>query len=425
MKISVEKVNATRVKSVASCDAAELAKFVTSIKQELTASADIPGFRKGKAPWGKVMQRYQKEYTEELNRKVVVSLLRESIKEGKLDYYTLVNTEDLKIDETTGASITLTIDVRPEVKAPALNKISIKKADPQVSEKEIDDRISYFRGMMATFGEATAEDVVGEQDLIGISFSSNIDPESVSAEAKHWVKDDEYWVQIREDAFIPGLKDLITGHKQGEALEHKVTYPKDFHVTDLAGKKVVYQITIKSLRKQKPADDATVLQRLGVASMEEMRKLLKDSMLAEATQKEQMRVQHELEDALIESTKVDLPESELEESTEQEMGRILSRMGQIPEAEIKAQRDKIMETAKKAATHLLQVRYILLAIARDRKLELTKEEFEAELDHVAEAEKMTRKQVVNALFKNDRMDLFNAVTLANKTIKILADELAK
>ena len=87
----------------------------------------------------------------------------------------------------------------------------------------------------------------------------------------HNVADEEYWVQIREDAFIPELSSALRGKKIGETVEHSATYADDFRVTDLAGKTVKYTITIKSMRKMRPATDEGMLARFGVKDMDELR----------------------------------------------------------------------------------------------------------------------------------------------------------
>ncbi|MBO5417207.1 MAG: FKBP-type peptidyl-prolyl cis-trans isomerase [Clostridia bacterium] len=44
--------------------------------------------------------------------------------------------------------------------------------------------------------------------------------------------------------FIPGFEDAVIGHTPGNEFSIDVTFPKDYHAADLAGKAVVFKITV-------------------------------------------------------------------------------------------------------------------------------------------------------------------------------------
>ena len=50
-----------------------------------------------------------------------------------------------------------------------------------------------------------------------------------------------------QNGYIPGFTDGIIGHKVGETFDVNVTFPENYHATDLAGKAVVFTMTLNSI----------------------------------------------------------------------------------------------------------------------------------------------------------------------------------
>lgn len=424
MKTDITTVSSCRVKIAVEADATEIKSAVASVKAAFTRDAKISGFRPGKAPWEKILRSYGKEYTEELNQQVLKFVFNKAITETKVNYCELVDVEDLKVSESTGATCTLVVDLNPKVDDIDLSKISIKKADPQVSDEDVESRLSYFRGMLASFTDATEDDVAGENDLVSVSVASDIDPESVAPEARRWVKDDEYWAQMRDEAFIPKMSEALVGKKSGDVVAHTATYPADFHLSDLAEKTIAYTLTVKTIRKHAPATDEVLIQRFGLESIEKLREMLKEDMLKNITAEEENRVQQEIGDALIAATSFDCPESAVSAVANDEIQRMLSAQ-KVTEKEIEENRDAILQTAKIMAERRVRLRHIAQKIAVDKGMILSNEELNESIDRLAASMNLKSQEVVKRIIDNGRMDEFMVDELSTKVMKYLATELAK
>ena len=69
-----------------------------------------------------------------------------------------------------------------------------------------------------------------------------------------------YDLHIGSGSFIPGFEDGVVGMKIGETKDIKLTFPKDYQSTELAGKEVVFTVKVNSIKVETPAtlDDAWV-----------------------------------------------------------------------------------------------------------------------------------------------------------------------
>ena len=93
-----------------------------------------------------------------------------------------------------------------------------------------------------------------------------------------------YDLVIGSGSFIAGFEDGLVGAEVGQTLDLNLKFPDDYHSADLAGKDVIFTVTVNSIKA--PADDVTDewaagLGYEGVSSLEELNayaeKMLKES----------------------------------------------------------------------------------------------------------------------------------------------------
>lgn len=64
--------------------------------------------------------------------------------------------------------------------------------------------------------------------------------------------DDDYELEVGSGSFDPSFEKQLVGHKAGDKVEIKVSYPDDYWDDELAGLKVLYKVTINNVYKQSP-----------------------------------------------------------------------------------------------------------------------------------------------------------------------------
>ena len=58
-----------------------------------------------------------------------------------------------------------------------------------------------------------------------------------------------YPLKLGSNTFIPGFEDQLIGAKVGESRDVNVTFPENYPADNLAGKPVVFKVTIKDIKK--------------------------------------------------------------------------------------------------------------------------------------------------------------------------------
>ena len=425
MKTEVQKVSACRVKCVVEATAEEIDPIYQRVRAQFTKQVKMPGFRPGKAPWERIEALYGKQIQEEVNQRVLSSLYAQVRQQSELKVETVVDIEQTRSGKGQGATATFVVDLKPTFKTPDVAKWQVKKPDAAVSDEEVEERIAGARRMLASYADASAEDTATQNDLLAIAFTSNLDASALSDAAKHYASDDEYWVQLQEDAFIPGLAAALLGKKIDEHFELDATYPGDYRVKDLAGKTVHYAITVKKMRKQQAIDDATLISRMGCKDLDDLRNSMRQNIGSYKQNAEEGRAAREIADAIASSVSFDLPERVLENRVYDILSSDNAKPLELYKGDAQAlKKSDAYRKATETATAALRRHYVLLQLADERKITLSQEDVSQSLQALASQVQLKPEELLKRLRDNGRLDDFLADALANKVLQQLIAECA-
>ncbi|WP_026504350.1 trigger factor [Butyrivibrio sp. NC3005] len=126
-----------------------------------------------------------------------------------------------------------------------------------------------------------------------------------------------YDLSIGSGTFIPGFEDGLVGAKKGEVKDLKLTFPKDYKSKDLAGKEVVFTVTVNSISTAaKEVTDKNVAQLGidGVKSVKQLRVYVKKDLESKAQSEYDNTLQKKVIDAVVAKSKFSdkLPEPMVE-----------------------------------------------------------------------------------------------------------------
>ena len=100
---------------------------------------------------------------------------------------------------------------------------------------------------------------VQKTDSVNLDFEGKIDGKVFEGGSAK-----EYDLVIGSGNFIPGFEDGIIGKNIGDKFDLDLTFPKDYHSKDLAGKAVVFTVTINKIHEVKVPDlTDEMIEKLG------------------------------------------------------------------------------------------------------------------------------------------------------------------
>ena len=309
--------------------------------------------------------------------------------------------EDYHATELAGKPFIFTAEValKPEVTLGKYKGVKVDKIDVKVSDEDIDAEINRERESNAR--TISVEDrAVKDGDMTVIDFEGFVD--GVAFEGG---KGENYPLTIGSGSFIPGFEEALVGAELNKETEVNVTFPEDYHATELAGKPAVFKCTVKEIKeKQLPdLDDEFASEVSDFDTMAEYREDVQKKLTSKKEEEAKIAKEEAVLDAVIADAQMEIPDAMLETQQRQ----LLENFAQRIQAQgitleqymqftgLTAQ--TMMEQLKPEALKRIQSRLVLEAVAAAEKMEATEEDFEAEVKSMAEAYQMEADKVKELL----------------------------
>lgn len=286
--------------------------------KNLQKRAKIPGFRPGKAPLEVVRRNSQ-----DLRHSVVFELMRESmwpaIEKVNADTQTKLNIASAPryempvIENGQPIKLTYIFEVFPTIEIKDLNGMEVTKLTASLTEADVDQTIDKLRQQLREWHDVTR--AAKNDDRVIIDFEGFIDDQPFNGNAaKH------FSLELGSKRMIPGFEEALIGVKPGDETTIDVTFPTDYHATDLAGKAAKFKIHVHNVQEAKlPEVDEKFASNFGIAdgTVEGLRKELREGMERELDIALRNKLKQATFDKLLELNQFDVPNALLAQEIEQ------------------------------------------------------------------------------------------------------------
>lgn len=285
-------------------------------------------------------------------------------------------------------------DLSEYIKVGKYKGLEYKKEKVSVSDKEVSAEIENNL-QMATTTEEVKEGVVEDGDTINVAYKGTIDGKEFDGGST-----ESSDITIGQTSMIPGFIEGLTGQKVGETVTLNLKFPSDYHEESVAGKDVVFEVTIKSKKVSKVPEynEAFVKANSDCKSIAEYEAFVKDGLLKSKEEQADETMKQGLWEQIVTSSKVlKYPEEELEattENTKQSMKSTVEQQGMVWEDYLKQTNmteEEFNKTMKEFAKKRVQQDLIVYAIADEEKLEVSDKEYEKMMADMLENAGFTEK----------------------------------
>ena len=389
MSIKVEKTeNKNEVKLEFTIEAEKFEQGMKTVYQKNARYFNIPGFRKGKAPYNIVEKHYGPEiFYEDAFNEVVPEVYEEAIKANDLEVVSSPKIDITQMEKGKELVFTAVVQIKPEVKLGKYKGIEIPKIEYNVSDEDIEKEIEAIADKNSRL--VTVEDrAVEDKDVVVIDFEGFVDGVAFDGG-----KAENHELEIGSHSFIDGFEDQVIGMKVGEEKEINVKFPEKYFSEDLAGKDAMFKVKLHEIKKKElpTIDDEFAKDVSEYDTLEE----LKASIRKRDEEENEHRAKHEKEDAAIkavcDNAEVDIPSGMIETELSrimQDMDMNLSYQG-LNLAKYLQMIGKTEEDFKKdyeeQAKESVKSRLVLEAVSKDAKIEVTDADIAEKLEELAKS----------------------------------------
>src|SRR6266446_1415764 len=359
----------------------EVSKEWDTIANSFARFAKIPGYRPGKAPRSVIDKRFRKEIQEEVTKKLVSRSYRDAIAQEQLRVASLTNLEEVQFGEDKSMRFRATVVTAPEFELPEYKNIPVQLPPIKVANKDVDLALERLREQLADFVDVPPRGLE-MQDFAVIDFDGAIDGKPIREIAPNASKNlhggKKFWLHLAPENFLPRFCEQIVGMKQGETRSVQVEFPAEFPVTELAGKKADYAVTLNEIKQKvlPPIDDAFAARLVPEKTVADLRHMIQHDLEHEKQHEVERAKEAQVVKFLHEHTAFDLPPPLLKNETRRALNELVHRNRErgVPDDMLKGKEKELVEGAGSLAAHRLKTNFILSRIAEREKIEVTKEE---------------------------------------------------
>ena len=424
MSVQVESLEKNMAKLIIEVPAEELEKAIQEAYQKQKSKISLPGFRKGKVPRQMIEKIYGPEvFYEDAANSLISAEYPKAVEESGEEIVSRPTIDVVQIEKGKPFIFSAEAAVKPEVTLGTYLGVQVAKAEITVTEEEVDAEVNKER-------ESNARMVAVEGRAIENGDTAVIDYEGfMDGEAFEGGKGENHSLVIGSHTFIPGFEEQLIGKGAWDNVEVSVVFPEEYHAKELAGRPALFQVKINEIKvKELPELDDEFAQDVSefdtlAEYRESVRKAVEERKQEEARrQKEDEAVQKAVEGA-----KMEIPDAMLDTQVSSMLEEFASRIGQqglsleqylqFTGATVEALQEQMRPDALKR----IQSSLVLEAIAKAEQLEVSEEEFEEEIEHMAAAYNIEKEKLEDLMDDTERKSIRTDLSI-QKAVDLITEQ---
>ena len=424
MSVQVENLEKNTAKLTIEVPAEKFEEAVQHSYNKNKGKFNIPGFRKGKAPFNMIKKMYGVGvFYEDAVDEVIDTSYPDAAKESGLEIVSRPSISIEEIEEGKAFVYTAVVAVKPEVTLGEYKGVEVQKTKSEVTEEDIETEIKRAREKNSRL--ITVEDRgIEDGDQVTIDFDGSVDGKRFEGG-----KAEDYPLTIGSHTFIDNFEEQLIGKTTGEECEVNVTFPAEYHVEELKNKPAVFKVKVKEIqRKELPeANDDFASEVSDFDTMEEYKKDLTEKLQAEKIEAAKTADEDKVVAKVIENATMEIPDQMVEEQVNgmvNDYARRLESQGISFKQYVEITgmtAEKIGEQMKPQAIKRIQTRLVLEAVVKAENIQADDAAVEEQFDKMAEDFKMDKEQI-KGMFGEEQVAQLKEDLAVQKAIDFLVAE---
>jgi trigger factor len=423
--LSVEDVGPCRKKLKVEVPAPAVEAETLRVVHDYGLKVRLPGFRQGKVPTELVRRRFAKEIDQEVKERLLPRYWRQAQAESSIEPLLPPDVDEVS-DLAPGAPLifTATVETRPVIELRNIGSFDLPDPEVEPGTMEIEETIENIRKQMSDWVTVERPASRGDQLHLEVTaLGSPEHPEERTDAIKIEVGDPQVWEEMSL-----AVQGLSAGQETTFERRHEHPAAEEGAPPEVHEQKFRLKVNEVQERDLPPLDDAFAAKvNPAFENFGMLNEAVTDRLRRQKDEARREARHQALLDQLRERHPIDLPQGVVRREVEgmvQEYAENLSRRGVDVE---KAHLDwnRIAEEMAPLAEKRVHARLLLDAVADERKLAVTEEEFERTLAMLARAQGVSTPVLRRKLDEDGRLATLRGQLRREKTIRTLLGEPAE
>jgi trigger factor len=397
--------------------AEEVSKATERVAKEFARIARVPGFRPGKAPVSLIRRRYAEDIKGEVLQSLVPERVGKAVSEQKLTPVSQPQVEKLDFVEGQPLKFKAVFEVLPEFELGDYKGLGIEMPAMEITESDVDKTLDEMRERAAAFAPVEGRPIENG-DYVQLKLMGT------PAGGGEPLQADSVMCHIGAEETMEPFNENLRGANIGEHKNFDVVYPADYPDGKLAGKTFNYAVEILGIKNKKlpELNDEFAKDVSDATTLDELKKKVSEGLEHQRDHRQKELQREKVLAELVKLHDFPVPESLVEHQMDVRLERVvrsLAAQGVDPRA-VNVDWVSLRKRQQERATDDVKAELIIDRIATAENIDVTEEEVQHELEHMASHSGESAEAVRARLTKQDALDRMKAKLRSDKTLDWLA-----
>lgn len=400
-------------------------RYLANAFDELRPKAEVPGFRPGRAPRKLVETRFKEQVSNQVKSSLVMDSLGQVSEEQS---FSAISEPDFDFDAVSlpddgPFTFEFDIEVRPEFDVPAWEGLELQRPVREYSSEDVEQHLGR---LLKRYGRLVPRDSDGAElgDVLNVDIRVEHDGKTV-AEAE------DIRVQLSpalsfRDAMVPDFGSLMQGVVHGDARQTRTTISDAADNEALQGQEVVVNFQVREVRRiELPKLTTAFLDTIGgFEDEDDLREAVRGELERQVAYARNRRLREQITTALVRDANWELPPSLVRRQAKRELERAVLELqaSGFSNEVIQAHANQIRQNSLRATEASLKEHFIFERIAEDQQIEAEPDDYDREIELIAEQQEESPRRVRARLEKRGQMDALRNQVIERKVVDLICSK---
>ena len=397
--------------------AEEVSKATEKVAKELARVARVPGFRPGKAPVSLIKRRFADDIKGEVLQTLVPEHVEKAVAEQKLTPVSQPQVDKLDFQEGQPLKFRACFEVLPEFALGNYKSLEIEMPEMNITDEGVGNTLAEMQQRAATFTPVEGRPVQ-DGDFVQVKLLGTPDGGGDPLQA------DSVLCHVGAEETMQPFNENLRGANIGDHKNFDVEYPADYPDAKLADKKFHYAVDVLGIKtKTLPElNDEFAKDVSDSSSLDDLKKKVREGLEHERDHRKTDLQREKVIAELVKLHEFPVPESLVEHQMDVRLERVvrsLAQQGVDPRA-VNVDWVSLRRRQEERARDDVKAELVIDRIASEEKIDVTEEELQHELEHMAGHSGESAEALRARLTKQGALDRMKAKLRSDKTVDWLA-----
>jgi trigger factor len=397
--------------------AEEVTKAAEKVAKEFAKMARVPGFRPGKAPISLIKRRFAEDIKSEVLQNLVPETVEKAVAEQKLSPVSQPQVDKLEFKEGEPVKFRASFDVLPEFTLANYKNLEIEMPEMNLTDEDVAKALAEMQQRAAAFTPVEGR-AVQNDDFVQVKLNGTPEGGGEPLQAESVL------CHVGAEDTMEPFNENLRGANVGDHKDFDVNYPADYPDPKLAGKLFHYSVDVLGVKTKKlpELNDEFAKDVSDATSLEELKTKIRESLEHERDHRQKDLQREKVIGELVKLHDFPVPESLVEHQMDVRLERVvrsLAQQGVDPRA-VNVDWVTLRRRQEERAKEDVKAELVIDRIATEEKIEVTDEELDHEIEHMAGHSGESAEAFRARLTKQGALDRMKAKLRSDKTIDWLA-----